>query len=220
MNEQVPKQRSPGLSTIQPPMPLREHACSPAPRWHGPLIRFTDGRVGDVIHACRNGGRRWRRDTCSRLSWPPEPPLGPRRLCADFGYEAPRPAARIIARAAVDSISHQICDIVDVIEARSGSLQLFRADGGATRTSALVVQTQADLFGREVEVSEVAEVSALGAASFCLAGTRPGERLADRASSSCRIYRPVIDSIERRRRRERWAGEVSGPGSLGRASRM
>ena len=68
-----------------------------------------------------------------------------------------------IARAAVDSISQQICDIVDVIEERSMPLRLFRADGGATN-SALVVQTQADLLGREVEVGEVAEVSALGAA--------------------------------------------------------
>ena len=60
-----------------------------------------------------------------------------------------------LARAAVDSISHQICDIVDVIEERSSPLQVFRADGGAT-SSALVVQTQADLLGREIEVSDVA----------------------------------------------------------------
>ena len=70
-----------------------------------------------------------------------------------------------VARAAVDSVSHQICDIVDVIEQLSGPLHLFRADGGAT-ASALVVQTQADLLGREVQVSEVAEVPSFGAAKL------------------------------------------------------
>ena len=111
-----------------------------------------------------------------------------------------------IARAAVDSISHQICDIVDVIEERSGSLRVFRADGGAT-TSALVVQTQADLLGRDVEVSEVAEVSALGAAK--LAWRALGYEDAWPSHNSGRIYRPVLDAVERRRRRGRWAGEVS-----------
>ena len=70
-----------------------------------------------------------------------------------------------LARAAVDSIGHQICDIVDVIEERSVPPRVFRADGGAT-SSAVVVQTQADLLGREVEVGDVAEVSALGAAKL------------------------------------------------------
>jgi glycerol kinase len=111
-----------------------------------------------------------------------------------------------VARAAVDSVSHQICDIVDVIEERSGSLRLFRADGGAT-TSALVVQTQADLLGREVQVSEVAEVSALGAAK--LAWCALGHEDAWPSRNSGRIYRPVLDPVERRRRRSHWASEVS-----------
>ena len=111
-----------------------------------------------------------------------------------------------VARAAVDSVSHQVCDIVDVIEERSGSLRLFRADGGAT-TSALVVQTQADLLGREVQVSEVAEVSALGAAK--LAWRAIGHEDAWPSRNSGRIYRPVLDPVERRRRRGRWASEIS-----------
>ena len=111
-----------------------------------------------------------------------------------------------VARAAVDSVSHQICDIVDVIEERSGSLRLFRADGGAT-TSALVVQTQADLLGRDVQVSEVAEVSALGAAK--LAWRALGHEDAWPSRNSGRIYRPVLDPVERRRRRNHWASEVS-----------
>ena len=111
-----------------------------------------------------------------------------------------------IARAAVDSIGQQICDIVDVIQERSEPLRLFRADGGATN-SALVVQTQADLLGREVEVGEVAEVSALGAAK--LAWRVLGREAAWPAASSGRVYRPGLDPTERRGHRQRWAREVS-----------
>jgi glycerol kinase len=111
-----------------------------------------------------------------------------------------------IARAAVESIGQQICDIVDVIEDRSVPLRLFRADGGATN-SALVVQTQADLMGRAVEVGQVAEVSALGAAK--LAWRALGREADWPAASSGRVYRPAFDSTERRRHRQRWAREVS-----------
>jgi glycerol kinase len=111
-----------------------------------------------------------------------------------------------IARAAVDSIAHQICDIVDVIQERSAPLRLFRADGGAT-SSALVVQTQADLLGREVEVAEVAEVSALGAAK--LAWRALGDGAAWPTASNGRIYLPILDATERASRRRRWAGEIS-----------
>jgi glycerol kinase len=111
-----------------------------------------------------------------------------------------------VARAAVDSISHQICDIVDVIEERSVPLQVFRADGGAT-SSALVIQTQADLLGREVQVSDVAEVSALGAAK--LAWRALARQDAWPTNNSGRIYRPIADPDERRRRRAHWAGEIN-----------
>jgi glycerol kinase len=111
-----------------------------------------------------------------------------------------------LARAAVDAIAHQICDIVDVIEDRSVPLQVFRADGGAT-SSALVMQTQADLLGREVEASDVAEVSALGAAK--LAWQALGRQDAWPSRSNGQIYRPIVDSDERRRRRDHWAGEIN-----------
>jgi glycerol kinase len=108
-----------------------------------------------------------------------------------------------IARAAVDSIGHQIADIVDVITART-PLRLFRADGGAT-ASALVVQTQADLLGRDVQVGDVAEVSALGAAR--LAWSALGREVDWPAAGA--VYHPGIDPDERRRRRGHWAGEVA-----------
>jgi glycerol kinase len=111
-----------------------------------------------------------------------------------------------LARAAVDSIGHQICDIVDVIEERSMPLQVFRADGGATN-SALVVQTQADLLGRNVEASDVPEVSALGVAK--LAWQALGHADAWPNDRSGRIYRPIVDGDQRRLRRAHWAGEIN-----------
>jgi glycerol kinase len=92
-----------------------------------------------------------------------------------------------------------------VIEERSVPLRVFRADGGAT-SSALVMQTQADLLGREVEVSDIAEVSALGAAK--LAWRALGHAHAWPNSSGGRIYHPIVDHSERRRRREHWSGEI------------
>ena len=171
--------------------------------WTADLL--TDGRVADLITLAESvpdsggvtlvpafsglGAPHWDRDAHALISG-----------------MSPATTRAHIARAAVDSISHQICDIVDVIEESSGPLQLFRADGGAT-ASQLVVQTQADLLGREVEVSETAEVSALGAAK--LAWRSLGRESVWPTRSRGRVYVPIMDSRERRRRRERWAGEIS-----------
>ena len=171
--------------------------------WTADLL--TDGNVGNLITLAETvpesggvtlvpafsglGAPHWNRDAHALIS----------------GMSSATTRAHI-ARASVDSISHQICDIVDVIEGRSGSLQLFRADGGAT-AAALVMQTQADLLGREVEVAEVAEVSALGAAK--LAWRSLGQEAAWPNDRSGRTYRPIMDASERRRRRRHWAREIS-----------
>lgn len=110
-----------------------------------------------------------------------------------------------LARAAVDSIGHQICDIVDVIEQHAAPLRLLHADGGATNAE-LVVQTQADLLGREVQVSQVPEISALGAAKLAWASLGQGGRWAP--AHDGRAYPPRLADAERRRRRHHWAAEV------------
>ena len=106
---------------------------------------------------------------------------------------------------------HQICDIVDVIEERSAPLRLFRADGGAT-SSALVVQTQADLLGREDEVAEVAEVSALGAAKLAWRALGNGRCLANSQQRSDLSPNPGPDRT--RRRRDVGLAKSVGPVSL------
>ncbi|MVA74683.1 glycerol kinase [Auraticoccus sp. F435] len=109
-----------------------------------------------------------------------------------------------LARAAVEAVAHQVCDIVEVVDAETVPLQALRADGGAT-ASALLMQAQADLLGRPVEVAEVAELSALGAAHLGLAATGPQPP----AAGTTRRYEPDLDEAERVRRRERWRAAVA-----------
>ncbi|MFF0338816.1 FGGY family carbohydrate kinase [Kribbella sp. NPDC004875] len=109
-----------------------------------------------------------------------------------------------VARAAVDAVAHQICDIADTIPGPLGSL---RADGGAT-VSGLLMQTQADLLGAPVQAAEIAEVSALGAAE--LAWTTLGETTGWAQKRTSRSFEPSLDDTERTRRRAEWATAVAG----------
>ncbi len=79
------------------------------------------------------------------------------------GLQAGSRAAHL-ARAAVDAIALQVCDVFDAMEADAGvALPTLRADGGATRNVELM-QLQADLLGRPVLRSACEDLSALGAA--------------------------------------------------------
>jgi glycerol kinase len=95
-----------------------------------------------------------------------------------------------LARAALEAIAHQVCDVVDALPERPSVL---RADGGATENRFLL-QTQADLLQLPVEVSAERETTALGVASLAAGrGARvpvaetftpavsPGEAAAERA---------------------------------------
>ncbi|GAA1114093.1 FGGY-family carbohydrate kinase [Kribbella jejuensis] len=106
-----------------------------------------------------------------------------------------------IARAAVDAVAHQICDITDTIP---GELTTLRADGGAT-VSDLLMQTQADLLGHPVEAADVPEISALGAAE--LAWTTVG---ASTNWSQHRTYRHFTPTAtDRTHRRTTWSTAVT-----------
>jgi glycerol kinase len=106
-----------------------------------------------------------------------------------------------VARAAVDAIAQQICDIVDVITADGTSLDVLRADGGATK-STLLMQTQADLLGLSVEVADVPEVSAIGAAKLAWQVLDGGTRW--RQAAPARTYEPAADPLVRAERRRGW----------------
>jgi len=69
-----------------------------------------------------------------------------------------------IIRAALESIAYQIRDVLDMMRQVAGiPLKTLRADGGPTRNDFLM-QFIADIAGVDIEVSEVAEASAWGAA--------------------------------------------------------
>lgn len=77
-----------------------------------------------------------------------------------------------LARAALEAIAYQTVDAVRAQEAASGEkLELLRADGGAVANKWLM-QFQADLLGVPVEIPEISETTAFGAA--CLAGIGSG----------------------------------------------
>lgn len=104
-----------------------------------------------------------------------------------------------LARAALESVAHQIADVVEALGA--GDLTVLHADGGAT-ASRLLMQTQADLLGRDVVVSANAEVSALGAA--LMGFTRLGWDLPAPEGGVGRRYRPALDEPARAAARSRW----------------
>jgi glycerol kinase len=69
-----------------------------------------------------------------------------------------------LARAALDAVAHQVADVVESMESDgSARIDTLHADGGAT-ASGLLMQIQADLLGRPVEVASSPAASALGAA--------------------------------------------------------
>ena len=89
-------------------------------------------------------------------------------LLAGFTLGSGRAA---IARAALESIPHQIADVVEAIDRSVGQVRALHVDGGPTRNPVLM-QALADLAGCEVLRSDTAELSALGAAH--LAGLGAG----------------------------------------------
>jgi glycerol kinase len=114
-----------------------------------------------------------------------------------------------LARAALDSIAHQIADVLDAVRESGTPVERLLVDGGPTRNDQLM-QFEADMVGVPVERTDVAELSAMGVAH--LAGvsagvfTLEGLRRLDRAGQS---FKPSPAPEERRREREAWARAVA-----------
>ncbi len=112
-----------------------------------------------------------------------------------------------IARAALESIAQQVCDVVEAMEKDSGlRIRELRADGGASRNS-LLLELQSGLMGAPVIRPKIFETTALGAAY--LAGlavgywkdTREIATLWQKAAS----YRPGLKPAQRLQMRREWA---------------
>ena len=110
-----------------------------------------------------------------------------------------------LARAVIESIAWQVCDVYDEMakESKSPSDALF-ADGGPSANDWLM-QLQADFLGRAVWQCEAADVSALGAAG--IAGIAIGLWPDSRAFSDLpRNRRKITPTMNPRRRRALRAG--------------
>lgn len=114
-----------------------------------------------------------------------------------------------LARAGLESIALQVNDVVAAIEQGGVPVSVILADGGLTGNQDLM-QLQADISGREVAKSEVAELSAMGAAH--LAGLGAGlwsiSDLEDLPRPR-RIYAPASTPQVRAERQARWHAAVA-----------
>ena len=107
-----------------------------------------------------------------------------------------------IVRAALEAISYQIRDVLDMMKSDAGiSPQMLYADGGPTRNGFLM-QFTADLVGRELAVTDVPESSALGAVMAGLLGQGVVGSLDELAAlpRETKIYCPQGDAADI----ERW----------------
>jgi len=115
-----------------------------------------------------------------------------------------------LARATLDAIAYQSCDVVAAMERDSlTKLRELRVDGGAAADDVLM-QIQADALGVDVVRPRIVETTALGAA-YC-AGLQVGYwRDVDEVANLWqeeRRFHPTIDAYERDRRLAAWSRAV------------
>lgn len=115
-----------------------------------------------------------------------------------------------IARAGIDAVAHQICDVVEAMDP-DRTQPVLHAGGGAT-TSELLMQTQADLLGRKLLVSSIADISALGAAALAFNAAdiefRPADDLRPREVQPAASF----TADDRADARARWRGALTRAG--------
>lgn len=115
-----------------------------------------------------------------------------------------------IVRAALESISYQLRDVLDMMRADSGvQLQRVHADGGPTR-NAFLMQFTADITGMSLRVSDVAESSAWGAAMNGFLGLGVFSSLDMLATLPCqtREFSPQMPAMDVKRLHDGWVAAV------------
>ncbi|MER6262423.1 FGGY family carbohydrate kinase [Streptomyces sp900105245] len=99
-----------------------------------------------------------------------------------------------LVRALCEGIAAQVAELAEAAATDLGApLDLLRVDGGLTR-SALLMQTQADLLQRPVEVSALPDATALGAAALARLGADPALAVEDALPDPkpAAVYEPRI----------------------------
>ncbi|MFJ4481583.1 FGGY family carbohydrate kinase [Streptomyces longwoodensis] len=115
-----------------------------------------------------------------------------------------------LVRALCEGIAAQVVALADAAEADLGTaLTALRVDGGLTR-SRLLMQTQADLLQRPVEVSALPDATALGVGALARLGADPGlgveAALPDAAPAA--VYEPLLTADEAAERLARFRTAV------------
>ncbi|MER5986186.1 FGGY family carbohydrate kinase [Streptomyces sp. NPDC001787] len=108
-----------------------------------------------------------------------------------------------LVRALCEGIAAQVAELADAAGSDLGApLSVLRVDGGLTR-SALLMQTQADLLQRPVEVSALPDATALGIGAVARLGLDPDlpVRQAVPAWEPAAVYEPRITADEAAERR-------------------
>lgn len=103
-----------------------------------------------------------------------------------------------LVRALCEGIAAQVVQLTDAVATDLGApLRGLRVDGGLTR-SALLMQTQADLLQVPVEVAELPDATALGAAAVARLGLDPALTVRDvtPARRPAAVYEPRIGADE------------------------
>ncbi|MFF2851016.1 FGGY family carbohydrate kinase [Streptomyces sp. NPDC058001] len=103
-----------------------------------------------------------------------------------------------LVRALCEGVAAQVAALADAAAADLGTpLTALRVDGGLTR-SALLMQTQADLLQRPVEVSALPDVTALGVAALARMGLDPDVTVDDAVPAwrPVTVYEPRITATE------------------------
>jgi glycerol kinase len=116
-----------------------------------------------------------------------------------------------LARAALEAVAFQTCDVVDAMRADSGvELTELKVDGGMV-VNDLLMQLQADLLGVPVVRPKVIETTALGAAyaAGLAVGFWSGEDELRRNWTEGRRFPPTTDSATRERLCARWRKAVT-----------
>ena len=112
-----------------------------------------------------------------------------------------------LARAALDCIAYQICDVISAMEKDTGiRIPVLRVDGGASRNGYLM-QFQSDMLDALVARAEAEELSGTGTAY--MAGMRAG-LYTDAVFETLRYteYRPAIADNARKRLLDGWRAAV------------
>jgi glycerol kinase len=115
-----------------------------------------------------------------------------------------------IARAVLEGIALQNCDLLSAMEADAGlRLGSLRVDGGAAQND-LLMQLQADLLGVPLQRPQMLESTALGAALLAGLGVGLWRSLAEvsQVQKLDRTFTPQLGAAEVAAMKQRWADAV------------